>query len=455
MTERIESQIIDLSIQEESIAYKKVQLTDLSKDFIGQKICTFGWVITCRTTKAGMFIDLYCGFKTIKCLYPREFEHKYISKWTSLTIYGEVKENYKHSKDSSEFEVHIDRMEIFGGKQSPPFPINNETLPFVKLEKGHLNLRTEERIFFLKARSCLMRHFRDFYYKNNYIEITPPTIVKTQVEGGSTLFNLKYYGSDAYLTQSSQLYLETVVPVTQKAYCIMPSYRAEKSNTTRHLSEYTHVEAELADLNFSDLLDSIEKLVSYVISKFYEEMRKDILILNPNFEFLKVVEKPFKRIRYTDAIEFLRNMKYLKEDGTEFVCGDDIPDAGERFLVEKYGEGLPVFLTHFPVSFKPFYMRKEDEDNTFTESCDLLFPGIGEILGGSMRCEKHSELIEGFKREKIDTENYFWYTDLLLYGPFRHGGYGLGFERLLMGLMRWESVNKACLYPRFLTRCAP
>lgn len=448
MSEGISEKIASLNIQE----YLKKSLAKISKDDIGRKIRTFGWVKTSRCQKKHTFIDLVSGLKTMKCFYPRKVEIE-LTRCTSMTVYGEVKENYAKSTDNSDFEFHIDHFEIFGSV-APSFPINTESSPFTRLEYGHLALRTKERGLFLKARSCLLRIIREYYWGADHIEITPPTLVQTQVEGGSTLFKLKYFTEDAYLTQSSQLYLETVAPVTEKAFCIMPSYRAEKSSTTRHIAEYTHVEAEIVDIVFDDLMDEIERFLSNAITRFYKEMRSHILKIYPNFEFHRVPDKKFPRISYAEAIKFLNEQKYTKDDGTDFEMGDDIPDHAERFLVSKIGDGLPVFLTLFPSSHKPFYAKRA-ENPEFAEAVDVLFPGIGEIVGGSMRCDNYDELLAGFKREGIDPKPYYWYTDMLRFGPSSHGGYGLGFERLLMGLMKYENVNMACLYPRFVTRCTP
>ncbi|KAG0435874.1 putative asparagine--tRNA ligase, cytoplasmic [Dictyocoela muelleri] len=448
MSEEICKEIESLKIED----YEKKQLINITKNDIGKKIKTFGWVKTSRCQKKHTFIDLISGFKTMKCFYPKKVDFE-LTRCTSMVVYGVVKENYEKSTDKSEFEFHIDYFEIFGSV-APSFPINSESSQFTRLEYGHLALRTKERGLFLKARSCLMKIIRDYYWDTKHIEITPPTLVQTQVEGGSTLFKLKYFNEDAYLTQSSQLYLETVVPVAGKAFCIMPSYRAEKSSTTRHIAEYTHVEAELADIVFDDLINEIEQLLTRTMSRFYKEMKNDILEIYPDFEFHKIPDKKFKRISYSDAIKLLNDEKYKKDDGSKFELGDDIPDHAERFLVMKIGDGLPVFLTHFPSSQKPFYAKRADNPD-FVEAVDVLFPGIGEIVGGSMRCDDYEELMSGFKREGIDPAPYYWYTDMLRYGPSPHGGYGLGFERLLMGLMKYENVNMACLYPRFVTRCTP
>jgi len=367
---------------------------------------------------------------------------------TSLEIFGTVRENINKEKDGFQVEFHIESLRVCGD-MAPSFPVAQSSDAFTKLENGHLYLRLPERRLYLKARSHLMRLIRDFYYTNEYTEVAPPTLVQSQVEGGSTLFTLDYYGSPAYLTQSSQLYLETAVPVAMKAFCSVQSYRAEKSNTRRHLSEYVHVEAELADVEFKDLLDSIEGLVTYVASKFYKDMAHDIKEVYPDFKAPEISK--FIRMTYKEGIEFLREQKYLNEDKKMFEVGDDIPDAAERFMVDS--KGAPILLTNFLIEHKPFYMKRSKEHAGTTESCDLLFPGVGEIVGGSMRTESSENLVEGFVRENIPQDPYYWYIDMLKYGPSSHGGYGLGFERLLMALMKYDSINMATLYPRFVNRC--
>lgn len=430
--------------------YTKVELSKITRDHIGKSITTFGWVQTVRTQGKMTFFDLYAGFKTIKCVSKKREGDKSLTQWTSLTVSGEVNENMNPGRDNHEFELSVNDYCVHS--YAPSFPINAESSPFTLLELGHLALRTPERGFFLRARSRLMRIIRNFFFEKECVEVTPPTLVQTQVEGGSTLFKFDYYEKDAYLTQSSQLYLETVVPVCQKAFCVLPSYRAEKSNTARHLSEYTHVEGELADIDFDGLLSFCEEMIIYAMKQFYGEMESDILSVYPGFTFHEVPEK-ITRLDYVDAIAYLNSIDELKADGTKYEVGDDIPDSAERLLCEKFGG--PIFLTRFLAEHKAFYAKKETVAPEFTQSVDLLFPGVGEILGGSMRCDDYDELIAGFEREGIDTAPYYWYTDLRKYGTFSHGGFGLGFERFMMGLMRWKSVNMACLYPRFVRRCTP
>lgn len=429
--------------------YTKYRLENINESLCDKKIETFGWVTKCTPLKNFTFIDLTSSFATIKCVVPKSHD---LTFQTSLVIYGTLKK-CENSKDHHKFELSVEKFEIYNGVLAPSFPLNSYSEKESKLDNGHLALRLKDRSLFLKARSNLLHAMRDFYFKNNYTEITPPTLVQTQVEGGATLFALEYYGEKAYLTQSSQLYLETAAPVAGKVFCIMPSYRAEKSKTSRHLSEFTHVEGEIVDVTFTGLMEQIEAFVRYSITEFYNLTLADIMKVHPDFEPFKLSSEPFKKISYTEAIEFLRSKNHLKPDGTSYAYMDDIADASEKFICAEYGNNQPVFLTHFPFALKSFYMKKIDGD--LTESCDLLFPNVGETVGGSMRSDEYQKLYDAFAREGINPDAYYWYIDMARYGPSQHGGYGLGFERLMMGLMGYKNVDESCIYPRKVSRCQP
>lgn len=429
--------------------YQRIRLEDLDESFAGKKIVTFGWTTKCAALKKYSFIDLTSAFKTIKCVIPGTHD---ISFQTTLHVYGTIKKN-ETGKDEHKFELSVEKFTIYNGETAPSFPLNAHSEKEAKLDNGHLALRMKDRTLFLKARSNMLHSMREFYFQNKYTEITPPTLVQTQVEGGSTLFALDYYGEKAYLTQSSQLYLETAAPVTGKAFCIMPSYRAEKSKTSRHLSEFTHVEGELVDISFTELMEQIEALVRYTINDFYKCTLPDIKKTHPDFVPFNLSEEPFKKLSYKDAIEFLRSKNHMKTDGTPYEYMDDIADASEKFICSEYGNNQPVFLTLFPHALKSFYMKKIEGD--LTESCDLLFPGVGETVGGSMRLDQYQNLYDSFAREGINPDAYYWYLDMARFGPSQHGGYGLGFERLLMGLMGYKNVDESCIYPRKVSRCQP
>ncbi|KAI5173780.1 asparaginyl-tRNA synthetase [Nematocida sp. LUAm1] len=432
---------------------RKIEIKELSEDLIGEQVCFTGWIHSIHEVGKKVFFTVYSSGYFAKCLYKKE-EKLTLSKYTSVMVSGEVKKNF--TKDKFTCEIHVDLCKVYGGEIAPAFDINKEASESVQWDHAHLFIRDPERAAVLMVRAKMLKIVREFYDQKQYIEVTPPTLVQTQVEGGSTLFRLDYFGEDAFLTQSSQLYLESVVPVFGKAYCIASSYRAEKSSTRRHLSEFTHIEAELSWITFEDLLSGIEDLIISIIKGFNEECLPILQRYSLSAESFSVPEKRFPRITHRDAIDILRaSGEFKKEDGFEYTYEDDIPDLPERYLCREVGKGQPVFLTHFPAHLKSFYMAK-DLDGT-TQSCDLLFPEVGEIVGGSMRIHSHDELLEGFRKEGIDPSAYKFYVDQSLYGPCPHGGYGLGFERIIMGLLPKlvPKVRYACLYPRFLGRCTP
>ena len=284
------------------------------------------------------------------------------------------------------------------------------------LDNRHLVLRGDNAAALMKLRAHVEWAFVKAYHDLKFVKVAPPALVQTQVEGGATLFSVPYYQEEAYLTQSSQLYLETVLPSLGNVYCIEKSFRAEKSLTRRHLSEYTHVEAELDFIDFDDLLVHLEEIICRVIETVLadEEMSVFLKELNPNF---KRPERPFMRMKYTDAIEWLnaQSPRVLNEEGNPHVFGDDIADAAERQMTDAINR--PIFLTHFPVEIKAFYMKKDPKDLRVTESVDCLMPGVGEIVGGSMRMEGYEELLEAYKKQGIPAKDYYWYTDQRKYVP--------------------------------------
>jgi asparaginyl-tRNA synthetase len=335
--------------------------------------------------------------------------------------------------------------------------LNSEAGSDVLLDNRHIVLRGEKASAIMKMRAAVLGIIREYFGAYGYCEVTPPSIVQTMVEGGSTLFGLNYYEEPAYLTQSSQLYLETAIPALGDVYCIHPSFRAEKSRTRRHLSEYTHLEVECPFITYEDLLDRIEDLIKYIVSSVttrdYEQLMTEI---NPGFV---VPQFPLRRMDYSDAIAWLAAHGVTKDDGTAYEWGDDIPEGPERRMTDEIGE--PILLCRFPGAIKSFYMAKCEGDRRLTESVDVLVPGVGEILGGSMRIWDETELLVSYleagigKSEVAGGTTPYWYTDQRKYGSCPHGGYGLGIERLLTWILGQEHVRDVCLYPRYMDRCRP
>uniref|UniRef100_A0A8D0HAA9 Asparagine--tRNA ligase, cytoplasmic n=1 Tax=Sphenodon punctatus TaxID=8508 RepID=A0A8D0HAA9_SPHPU len=426
---------------------KCVKIRDL-EEYRGQRVKVFGWVHRLRRQGRNlMFMVLRDGTGFLQCVLSDDLCQCYngvvLSTESSVAICGALNLVPEGKQAPGGHELVCDYWELIGLAPAGGADnlLNEESDVDVQLNNRHMMIRGENMSKIFKVRSTTIQCFRDHFFNNGYFEITPPTLVQTQVEGGSTLFKMDYFGEEAFLTQSSQLYLETCLPALGDTFCIAQSYRAEQSRTRRHLAEYTHIEAECPFIAYEDLLSRLEYLVCDVVDRVLKSPAAALLYdINPNFQPPK---RPFRRMDYTDAIKWLKEHDVKKEDGTYYEFGEDIPEAPERLMTDAINE--PILLCRFPAEIKSFYMQRCPEDSRLTESVSL---GVCAMVVISLRDG-------GYKREGIDPTPYYWYTDQRKYGTCPHGGYGLGLERFLTWILDRHHIRDVCLYPRFVQRCKP
>jgi len=299
----------------------------------------------------------------------------------------------------------------------------------------------------MKVRSEVLRFTHDFFEKQEFIEVTPPMFITSACEGGSTLFGLKYFDQNMYLTQSAQLYLEILIYSLEKVYCIAPSFRAEKSRTIRHLTEYWHIEAEQAFANMDDLMQLEEELLTYVCHRTAEACEPEFAELGADISKLTAVKTPFPRITYSEAIE------KLKAKGLKIEWGDDMGYEEEKTLAEDYGK--PFFVYDYPKQIKAFYCKVHRENPQLAMSTDILVPRIGEISTGGAREDDKQRLVERLLELGLQEDDYDWYIDLRRYGTVPHVGFGMGLERVLEWMLDLENIIDAIPFPRTTRRFYP
>lgn len=447
-------------VEDESLPQaKKIKLRSIQEN-VDSRVCVQGWVHRLRLQKGLAFITLRDGTGFIQAVLTGDLAKarstQELTIESTVIIKGVINKLPEGKSAPGGVELKADFYKVVGlapgGEEAFTNKVQEGADPSLLLDQRHLTLRGETLSAVMKVRAALLKSVRRFYEEEGLLEVTPPCMVQNQVEGGSTLFKMDYYGEEAFLTQSSQLYLETCLPALGDVFCVQESFRAEKSHTRRHLSEYTHIEAELGFLEFPDLLDHLERLLTKVVQYVVEDPVTGPLVkqLNPNFEVPKM---PFMRMEYIHALDWLNEHGIPNEEGEKFKFGDDIAEAAERRMTDEIG--LPMFLIRFPAEIKSFYMQRCPDDKRVTESVDVLMPNVGEITGGSMRIYDNQEMIDAIKRENLDLDSYTFLTDQRKYGTCPHGGYGIGTERILAWLCDRFTVRDCSLYPRFTGRCKP
>src|SRR4029079_9826829 len=369
----------------------------------------------------------------------------HLQQETSLELIGTVKE---HGKIKGQYEVQVKDLKVLAPPaRESPIPPKEHGTDFL-MDNRHLWLRSKRQHAIMRIRAEIIKAIRDFFDGRGFTLVDTPIFTPSACEGTSTLFETEYFDTKAYLSQSGQLYGEAAAAALGKIYCFGPTFRAEKSKTRRHLTEFWMVEPEVAFNDSDDNMRLQEEFVSSVVARVLERRQPELKELERDVSKLESIKPPFPRIDYSEAVGILQSK------GSVVTWGDDLGAEDEALLVEGYDR--PVFIYNYPKQAKAFYM-KENPDDPRTVLCDdLLAPeGYGEIIGGSQREDDHDKLLARIKEENLPVEAYNWYLDLRKYGTFVHSGFGLGLERTVGWICGIHHIREAIAFPRTMNRLRP
>jgi asparaginyl-tRNA synthetase len=430
-------------------------------DHVGETVLIRGWLYNKRSSGKLHFLEVRDGSGIVQAVVfkgnvsPEVFAAAdHIAQETSLEIEGTVKE---HGKLKGTYELDAKDVRVLG-KPAREYPIGpKEHGTDFLMDHRHLWLRSKRQHAILRIRHAIIKAVRDFFDLNDFTLIDAPIFTPNACEGTSTLFQTDYHGAPAFLTQSGQLYVEAAAAAFGKVYCFGPTFRAEKSKTRRHLSEFWMVEPEVAFMNLEGDMELAEHFLSYVVARVLESRRKELDLLAaedpPFFErhlkMLENVQVPFPRITYHEAIDILQ-----KNGHPDAKVGDDFGGDEETTISKQFDR--PLIVHRYPTSLKAFYFARDAKNPDLALNMDVLAPnGYGEIIGGGERESDLARLEAAIDEHKLPREAFEWYLDLRRYGTFPHAGFGLGIERTVSWICGLAHVRETIPFPRMLNRLAP
>ncbi len=411
-----------------------------------------GWVHRERGSAKVKFIVLRDGTDILQCVIKPDVvgEQKFteadrLRVEASLELHGEIK---KEERAPTGYELAVQTFTVVG--ESHEFPITKDQSAEFLLDKRHLWLRSRKMQAILKIRATTFKAFREYFDGEGFLEYHSPMFQSTQCEGGSSLFHVKYFEGETFLAQTWQLYAEPAIFSYEKLYTIAPSFRAEKSKTSRHLTEYWHAEMEYAWATFEGVQDHGEGVLKHVVKRVLEKHREELRILERDPKLLEpTVTKRFPRITYTESLRILK-----EKCGVEIPWGKDLRTIEEDKLSKLYE--TPIIVTEYPAKVKAFYMKEVPGHPEVVQGCDFIAPeGYGEIIGGSARETSLEVLKKRLLADGEDLSDYDYYFDTRRYGSVPHGGFGLGMERIISWICGLDNIKDAIPFPRTPTRWTP
>ncbi|MBD51429.1 MAG: asparagine--tRNA ligase [Euryarchaeota archaeon] len=429
-------------------------------NFDGQEIELKGWIHRTRGSNKIRFLVLRDSTGVIQCVIKRDSvgDESFDLIKSALIESSIILKGLVEATDREHgHEIQVNSVKIIGSvNPDRPFPITESAMLEAEggeseflLDNRHLYLRTGRMTTMLKIRSTIFGTIHSYFRDQDFIEYQAPNFVAGAVEGGSTLFEVPYFGKKAYLTQSWQLYAEAAMPALERLYTIAPSFRAEKSRTRRHLTEFWHAEMEVAWASNDEIMKYGEGVVRSTAKNLLEEREKELNEIGRDLDLIaRYADSKYPIMRYDEAIEILQNK------GVGIEWGQDLDYSKEKILTADFD--VPHFLTHYPRVAKPFYHRPDPDDTKYVLCHDLLAPeGYGEIIGGGERTWSEDEILERIDEEGTPREPYEFYIDTRRYGGVPHGGFGLGVDRVCAWLAGAEHIREVIPFPRDSRRVTP
>ncbi len=426
----------------------------------GQSVTIRGWLYNLRESGKLLFPQFRDGSGIIQGVVPKNavtpevFDAiKTLTQESSVIVEGKVRAD---KRAPGGFELDVTNVQVVQRvPESSPYPITpKEHGTDFLMEHRHLWVRSQRQAAILRVRAEIIKAARDFFDERGFTLTDPPIITPAACEGTSTLFPVDYFDEQAFLTQSGQLYVEATAMALGKVYSFGPTFRAEKSKTRRHLTEFWMVEPEVAYAQLDDVMDLAEGLITFIVKRCLEKRRADLQTIGRDISKLEKIEAPFPRISYDDAVKNLQQGHANGKLESKFEWGGDLGSPDETYLSAQFDK--PVMVHRYPAKVKAFYMEPDPQRPDLALCVDVLAPeGYGEIIGGSQRMASYELLLQRIHEHGLPEEAFKWYLDLRKFGSVPHGGFGMGIERAVAWICGLEHVRETIPFPRMLYRLYP
>ncbi len=426
----------------------------------GQSVTIRGWLYNLRESGKLLFPQFRDGSGIIQGVVPKNavppevFDAiKTLTQESSVIVEGKVRAD---KRAHGGFELDVANVQVVQRvPETTPYPITpKEHGTDFLMEHRHLWVRSQRQAAILRVRAEIIKAARDFFDDRGFTLTDPPIITPAACEGTTTLFPVDYFDEQAFLTQSGQLYVEATAMALGKVYSFGPTFRAEKSKTRRHLTEFWMVEPEVAYAQLDDVMDLAEGLITFIVKRCLEKRRADLQTIGRDISKLEKIEAPFPRISYDDAVKNLQEGHASGKLESKFEWGGDLGSPDETYLSAQFEK--PVMVHRYPAKVKAFYMEPDPQRPDLALCVDVLAPeGYGEIIGGSQRMASHELLLQRIHEHGLPEEAFKWYLDLRKFGSVPHGGFGMGIERAVAWICGLEHVRETIPFPRMLYRLYP